>query len=104
ELLDHMARETHAVLADHAWQGRDFLDLLTTNSTRLSPELGAFYGLDPESSPLDFDVPYGIPADHPRANTGLLTHASLLIAKTDGDRISIRGNWLRNTFLCMHIE
>lgn len=104
ELLDQMARETHAVVADHAWQGGDFLDLLTTNATRLTPELGAFYGLEPGGAPFDFDSPYTFSTGHPRANTGILTHASLLIAKSDGDRISIRGNWLRNTFLCSHIE
>ena len=40
------------------------------------------------------------PAGNIREKSGLLTHASLLSAKSDGDMIAIRGNWLRKTFLC----
>jgi hypothetical protein len=41
-----------------------------------------------------------IPEGHPRAHTGLLTHAALISKKSDGDSIAQRGNWLRNTYLC----
>ncbi len=99
-LLVEMARETDAVLADFAWGGRDFLDALTTNSTRLTPALAAFYGVPAPGA----DGRVDFPAGHPRENTGLLTHASLLSAKSDGDRIAIRGNWLRKTFLCKQLE
>jgi len=99
-LLPAMAEETDLVLDDFAWTGKSFLDVLTTNTTRLGPDLGAFYGLQVTSpnTLVEFDP------SHPRANTGLLTHASLLSAKTDGDRISIRGNWLRKTFLCQSLH
>jgi hypothetical protein len=96
ELLADMKRETEAVLGDFAWGGRDFLDALTTDATRLSPALATFYGLPAPAA----DGAVAIPAGHPRAGSGLLTHASLIGAKSDGDRISIRGNWLRKTFLC----
>lgn len=98
--LDEMARETDAVIDRIAWEGENFLDLLTTNTTVLGPDLAEFYGL-PEPGP---DGLVTFPANHPRANTGLLTHASLLSAKSDGDRIAIRGNWLRRTFLCQNLE
>jgi hypothetical protein len=99
-LLAEMARETDSVLADFAWGGRDFLDVLTTSSTRLTPALATFYGLPAPAA----DGAVQIPAGHARAGTGLLTHASLLSAKSDGDRIAIRGNWLRKTFLCKSLE
>ena len=99
-LLPDMQRETSLVLADFAWADRDFLDALTSNSTYLTPALATFYEL-PAPGP---NGAVNFPADHPRANTGLLTHASLLGAKTDGDRIAIRGNWLRRTFLCKNLQ
>jgi hypothetical protein len=99
-LLGDMQRETSLVLADYAWSARDFLDVLTTNMTRVTPALATFYGLPAPGS----DGTLTFRADHPRANTGLLTHASLLGAKSDGDRIAIRGNWLRRTFLCKSLQ
>jgi hypothetical protein len=32
-----------------------------------------------------------------------LTHPSLISAKSDGDLVAIRGNWLRSTFLCEEV-
>jgi Protein of unknown function (DUF1592)/Protein of unknown function (DUF1588)/Protein of unknown function (DUF1585)/Protein of unknown function (DUF1587)/Protein of unknown function (DUF1595) len=95
-LLADMTRETEDVLGDFAWSGRNFLDVLTTSSTRLTPALARFYGLPAPAA----DGAVEIPESHARAGAGLLTHASLLSAKSDGDRIAIRGNWLRKTFLC----
>jgi hypothetical protein len=99
QLLPAMQAETDDVLADFAWQDRNFLEVLTTNGTRVTPALARFYGLPTPAA----DGSVTIPADHARAGTGLLTHASLLSAKRDGDLIAVRGNWLRNTFLCDHV-
>jgi hypothetical protein len=99
QLLPAMQAETDAVLADFAWQPRNFLEVLTTNTTRVTPALASFYGLPAPAA----GGALTIPANHVRAGTGLLTHASLLSAKRDGDLIAVRGNWLRNTFLCDHV-
>lgn len=99
-LLPAMQAETDAVLKEFAWGGLDFLDALTVNRTNVSKDLATFYGLpapDASGSVL-------IPTSHVRANTGLLTHASLLGAKSDGDLIALRGDWLRETFLCQHMQ
>jgi hypothetical protein len=99
-LLPEMGKETALVINDFAWGGRNFLDLLTTSRTRVSPALATFYGLPAPAA----DGTLEIPAGHVRAGTGLLTHPSLISAKSDGDLIAIRGNWLRKTFLCKHLE
>jgi hypothetical protein len=99
-LLPEMGKETSLVLGDFAWGGRNFLDVLTTSRTRVSPALATFYGLPAPAA----DGTLEIPAGHVRAGTGLLTHPSLISAKTDGDLIAIRGNWLRKTFVCKHLE
>jgi hypothetical protein len=99
-LLGDMRNETAQVIDDFAWGGRNFLDVLTTSKTRMSPALATFYGLPAPAS----DGTLDIPASHVRAGTGLLTHPSLISAKSDGDSIAIRGNWLRKTFLCHHLE
>ena len=98
-LLSAMQAETDDVLADFAWQDRNFLEVLTTSSTRVTPALASFYGLPAPAA----DGSVTIPANHVRAGTGLLTHASLISAKRDGDLIAVRGNWLRNVFLCDHV-
>ena len=98
-LLPEMGKETALVLDDFAWGGRNFLDVLTTSRTRVSPALATFYGLPAPAA----DGTLEIPAGHVRAGTGLLTHPSLISAKSDGDLIAIRGNWLRQTFLCRHL-
>jgi hypothetical protein len=100
ELLGDMQAETDDLLTDFAFRDRDFLEVLTTSSTRLSPELAAYYGLPAP----DANGVLTIPSNHVRAATGILTHASLLSAKRDGDLIAIRGNWLRTSFLCEQIE
>jgi hypothetical protein len=99
-LLPAMQDETDRVLSEFAWGGKDFLDVLTTNHTKVAPALATFYGLGSPAA----DQSVEIPATHTRANTGLLTHASLLSGKSDGDLIAIRGNWLRKTFLCQKLE
>lgn len=99
-LLADMQSETDTLLRKHAFGPSSLLDAFTSNETYVTPELARFYGL---SAPASGAVT--IPANHPRANSGLISHASLLSAKSDGDLIAIRGNWLRRTFLCadMHI-
>jgi uncharacterized protein DUF1592/uncharacterized protein DUF1588/uncharacterized protein DUF1587/uncharacterized protein DUF1595/uncharacterized protein DUF1585 len=99
-LLPAMQAETDTVLKEFAWGGLNFLDALTTNRTYLKPELATFYGLPAPGA----DGLLTIPGSHVRANTGLLTHASLLGAKSDGDLIALRGDWLRETFLCRHMQ
>ncbi|HKO52629.1 MAG TPA: DUF1592 domain-containing protein [Polyangiaceae bacterium] len=99
-LLLAMQAETDAVVKDFAWGGLNFLDVLTANRTVLKPELATFYGLPAPAA----DGLLTIPSSHVRANTGLLTHASLLGAKSDGDLIALRGDWLRETFLCRHMQ
>ncbi|WP_234023545.1 DUF1592 domain-containing protein [Sorangium cellulosum] len=101
-LLDDMIAESERVLGEHAFtSGTDFLDALTANYTYLTPELGKFYGLEVSG---DGATRVEFPSGHHRANTGLLTHASLISAKSDGDLISVRGKWLRAAFLCEHLE
>jgi hypothetical protein len=99
-LLADMQGETDGLLDTLAFGGSNFLELLTTSSTRLTPELASYYGLPAPAA----DGSLTIPADDVRAGTGVLTHASLLSAKRDGDLIAIRGNWLRTSFLCEQIE
>ena len=98
-LLDAMKAETDWVTGEIAWAGGNFLDVLTTNTTSASPALATYFGLPAPGT----DGTLEFPADHVRANSGLLTHPSLLSAKRDGDLIAIRGNWLRSTFLCEHL-
>ncbi|MGK4003759.1 DUF1592 domain-containing protein [Sorangium sp. So ce1036] len=101
-LLDDMITESERVLGEHAFTpGADFLDALTANHTYVTPALGAFYGLEVSG---DGVTRVEFPADHHRANTGLLTHASLISAKNDGDLLAVRGQWLRAAFLCQDIE
>lgn len=101
ELLTSMKLETQAFLRDFAWTpSADFLGALTANYTYLETNLASYLGLPAPA--LDGRVDF--PAGHPRENTGLLTHPSLISAKSDGDLVAIRGNWLRTTFLCEHID
>jgi hypothetical protein len=100
-LLGEMREETTRVLADFAFgAGQDFLGTLSANYTYVSPSLAKFYGL--KSPGTGFQrVEFAV--GHPRERTGLLTHASLLSAKSDGDPVAIRGNWLKKTFLCQSL-
>ena len=91
-----MQGETDAVVGDFAWGTGSILDMLTANYTRVTPELASYYGAAAPAA----DGLLTFPAGDVRENSGLLTHASLLSAKSDGDLIAIRGNWLRKTFLC----
>lgn len=95
-LMPEMQAETDAVVRDFAWGGQSLLDVLSAPYTKVSASLATFYGLPAPGADGRVDVPAG----HVRANSGLLTHASLLGAKSDGDLIAMRGNWLRRTFLC----
>lgn len=97
QLMPAMQEETDAFLAEFAWTaGSDFFGALTANHTFVSPELADYYGLPAPG--VDGRVEF--PAGDPRENTGLLSHASVLSAKSDGDSVALRGNWLRSTFLC----
>jgi hypothetical protein len=101
-LLGDMRQETTRVLDDFAFGAQqDFLGALSANYTYLSPALAKFYGLPSAGAGfqrVDF------PAGHPRQSSGLLTHAALISAKSDGDPVAIRGNWLKKTFLCQSLE
>ncbi len=101
-LLGDMREETARVLDDFAFGAQqDFLGALSTNYTYLSPALAKFYGL---TSPGAGFQRVEFPAGHARQGSGLLTHASLISAKSDGDPVAIRGNWLKKTFLCQSLE
>lgn len=97
ELLPDMIGETERVLDDFAWQDVRFTDVLNASYTYLTPALGEFYGLTATGSGFSR---VDIPASHPRAGTGLFTHASVISSKTDADLISHRGAFLRDAFLC----
>ena len=99
-LLADMQGETDGLLDEFAWSNQNFLQVLTTSTTHLTPALATYYDLPAPGA----DGLLTIPADHVRAGTGIFTHASLLSAKRDGDLIAIRGNWLRTSFLCEQVE
>src|SRR5690606_6440500 len=102
-LMPAMQAETDAFLAEFAWgAGADFFGALTANHTFVSPALADYYGLPRPGA----DGRVEFPSGDPRENTGLLTHGSVLSAKSDGDSVALRGNWLRSTFLCeqLHID
>lgn len=101
-LLGEMIEESEALLQDFAWTpGLSLPDALTANYTYVRPALGRFYGLTTSGDGLQ-KVPF--PASHPRENTGLLTHAALISAKSDADLLAYRGKWLRGAFLCQKLE
>jgi hypothetical protein len=97
-LLPDMLQESQLVFDDFAWgAGSNFLDVLTANYTYVTPALGEFYELAQATAGAQR---VEFPVDHPRANTGILTHAALIGAKGDGDILAHRGKWLRSGFLC----
>ncbi len=99
-LMPDMVAETDALIAEHAWiPGMNFWEILTANHTTVTPALGAFYGISPDANGLA-----ELTENDPRAHSGILGHASILSQKTDGDKISVRGNWVRSTFLCQELE
>lgn len=101
-LLADMIGETERVLADFAWgPGKSLLDALTANYTYVTPALGTFYGLTVSGQGF---VRTEFPSGHPREHSGLLTHAALISEKSDADLISMRGKWVRRSFLCEKLE
>lgn len=100
DLMPDMVQETDALIAEHAWvPGKNFWDILTANHTTVTTALASFYGLQTDAAGYAEFAP-----GSPRENSGVLGHASVLSQKTDGDKISVRGNWLRSTFLCEDLE
>lgn len=100
-LLLSMSEESTRVLDEYAWaEGQNFLDVLTANHTYVRADLADFYGLPAPAA----NGRVEFPADHHRAGSGLLTHAALISAKRDGDRIAHRGAWVQKTFLCRELE
>jgi hypothetical protein len=101
-VLPELQAETTRLIADFAFDpARRFLDVLTANYSYLTPSLAKFYGLPASGSGMQR---VEFPSAHPRAGSGLLSHAALIGAKSDGDPIALRGNWLRKTFLCRNLE
>jgi hypothetical protein len=95
-----MRQETQTFLRDFAWApATDFMGALTANYTYLDQGLASYLGLGTPGDEGRIDFPAG----NPRENTGLLTHPALISAKSDGDMVAIRGNWLRSTFLCEEV-
>lgn len=100
DLMGDMIEETDTLLREYVWSdGADLWGALTANHTTVSPALAAFYGISPDSNGR-----YEFADGDPRALAGLLGHASILSQKTDGDKISVRGNWVRHTFLCEELH
>lgn len=100
-ILDDMRDETQQLLGEYVWQDQDFMGVFTESRSYMSGDLANYYGLaSPESS----TSAVTLPANDPRYGTGILTHAANMFAKTDGDLVAIRGNWLRSTFLCKELK
>jgi len=105
EVFADMQVETDRLLEEFAWGAgaagpNGLLGAFTANHTYVSAALSDYYGLPAP----DANGQVTFPSGDPRENSGLLTHAALLSAKSDGDLIAIRGNWLLRTFLCEEIE
>jgi hypothetical protein len=98
-LLPMMQAETDAVLARAAFEDGQILDALTSDDTTLTPQLASYYGLPAPAK----DGALTIPSEHVRHGAGLLGHASLMSAKSDGDAVALRGNWVRRTFFCQEL-
>jgi hypothetical protein len=97
-----MRQETLSALEDVAFgSGRDFLEILDTNTTFVNTELARLYKMSAPSAK-DF-VKTALPADGPRA--GLLGHASVLAinAHDDGTSPTKRGKFIREMLLCQAI-
>lgn len=99
-ILEDIKQETDALLQEYAWQDKNFMEVLTASHTYVSPNLASYYGLARPKSSAAVDLPAG----SPRHGTGILTHLASMLPKTDGDLVSIRGDWLRATFLCKKLE
>lgn len=100
-ILEDMRAETNQLLGEYVWQNKDFMGVFTENRTYLTSGLADYYGLPrPESA----TTAVNLPSTSPRAGTGILTHAANMFAKTDGDLVALRGNWLRSTFLCKELK
>jgi hypothetical protein len=100
DLMPLLMQETDSLVDEFAWtEGAHLFDALIANHTTLTPKLQAFYGLTANSAGhVEFS------SGDPRENAGILGHASILSQKSDGDKISVRGNWLRRTFICEELE
>ncbi len=100
DLMSAMTEETDTLIAEFAWEPQKHLfDVLTANHSTMSPDLAAFYGVQADAGGQVTFTP-----EEPRYGAGLLGHASILSQKTDGDKVSVRGNWLRRTFICEELE
>lgn len=100
-LMVSMQEETQRFLHEYAWSdGANFFDSLTANHSYVRADLAEFYRLPTPAA----DGYVEFPADHDRANSGLLSHAALVSAKSDADRIAHRGTWVQRTFLCLDLE
>lgn len=100
-LLVSMQEETTRLLTEYAWgQGANFLDSITANHTYVRADLAEFYGLPTPAA----DGYVEFPSGHDRAGSGLLSHAALISAKNDGDRVAHRGAWVQRTFLCLDLQ
>jgi hypothetical protein len=100
-LMVSMKEETRDFLRDYAWsEGVNFFDSLTANHSFMRADLAEFYSLPAPAANGYVEIPEG----HDRAHSGFLTHAAILSAKRDGDRIAHRGAWVQSTFLCIDLQ
>lgn len=98
-IIKDMKNETLSLLEEHAWDDKEFFNIFTANYSYITPQLAEAYHVS-ESTTGKVEFSEG----DPRYQTGVLTHAANMFAKTDGDLVSIRGDWLRSTFLCKELE
>jgi hypothetical protein len=100
-IIRDMQMETNKLLGEYVWENRDFMQIFTESRSYMTAGLAGYYGLP---QPASADGVVTLPSGDPRANTGILTHASNMFSKGDGDLIAKRGNWLRSTFLCKELQ
>jgi len=100
-ILDDLKQETHALLRGVVWSPEHaFVDVFTASESTVTRELAEFYGMT--TPPAGGEITF--PATSPRNGSGILTHPSVLSAKTDGDLVAKRGAWFRKTFMCQTFE
>ena len=101
-LAEDAREQTLRVIDDHVVSGdRDYRELFTTGRSFLNRRLGMVYEL-PVQPADDWEMFEFVAGDRRR---GLLAHASLNMLNSHEDRSSptLRGLFVRETFLCQHV-
>lgn len=100
ELAIAMTEETRRFVADLVWNGRNFMEFFTADSSFLNADLANLYGAPMPSE--DFGL-VRFPADSERA--GILGQATFLAltSKPSDTSPTARGLFVREQFLCQHV-